>query len=132
MQRETSEGFSCLCETVLLSIDIFLHLVSLFIEQVSVLFITLICFGGLEAEIICVQTPLTMLYHGSVLGLIHMDEFCQNFVRLTLFVLICISLIISLLPVAGNVNSSAIDGLLVSFTTSSIVALKLEHGAEFP
>ena len=131
MQRETSEGFSCLCETVLLSIDIFPHLVSLFIEQVSVLFITLICFGSLEAEIICVQTPLTMLYHGSVLGLIHMDEFGQNFVRLTLFVLICISLI-SLLPVAGNVNSSAIDGLLVSFITSSIVALKLEHGAEFP
>ena len=131
MQRETSEGFSCLCKTVLLSIDIFPHLVSLFIEQVSVLFITLICFGGLEAEIICVQTPLTMLYHGGVLGLIHMDEFCQNFVRLTLFVLICISLI-SLLPVAGNVNSSAIDGLLVSFITSSIVALKLEHGAEFP
>ena len=131
MQRETSEGFSCLCKTVLLSIDIFPHLVSLFIEQVSVLFITLICFGGLEAEIICVQTPLTMLYHGSVLGLIHMDEFRQNFVRLTLFVLICISLI-SLLPVAGNVNSSAIDGLLVSFITSSIVALKLEHRAEFP
>ena len=131
MQRETSEGFSCLCETVLLSIDIFPHLVSLFIEQVSVLFITLICFSGLEAEIICVQTPLTMLYHGSVLGLIHMDEFCQNFVRLTLFVLICISLI-SLLPVAGDVNSSAIDGLLVSFITSSIVALKLEHGSEFP
>ena len=131
MKRETSEGFSCLCETVLLSIDIFPHLVSLFIEQVSVLFITLICFGGLEAEIICVQTPLTVLYHGSVLGLIHMDEFCQNFVRLTLFVLICISLI-SLLPVAGDVNSSAIDGLLVSFITSSIVALKLEHGAEFP
>ena len=131
MQRETSEGFSCLCETVLLSIDIFPHLVSLFIEQVSVLFITLICFGSLEAEIICVQTPLTMLYHGSVLGLIHMDEFGQNFVRLTLFVLICISLI-SLLPVAGNVNSSAIDGLLVSFITSSIVALKLEHGSEFP
>ena len=131
MKRETSEGFSCLCETVLLSIDIFPHLVSLFIEQVSVLFITLICFGGLEAEIICVQTPLTMLYHGSVLGLIHMDEFCQNFVRLTLFVLICISLI-SLLSVAGNVNSSAIDGLLVSFITSSIVTLKLEHGAEFP
>ena len=130
MKRETSEGFSCLCETVLLSIDIFPHLVSLFIKQVSVLFITLICFGGLEAEIICVQTPLTMLYHGSVLGLIHMDEFCQNFVRLTLFVLICISLI-SLLPVAGDVNSSAIDGLLVSFITSSIVALKLEHGAEF-
>ena len=131
MKRETSEGFSCLCETVLLSIDIFPHLVSLFIEQVSVLFITLICFGGLEAEIICVQTPLTMLYHGSVLGLIHMDEFCQNFVRLTLFVLICISLI-SLLSVAGNVNSPAIDGLLVSFITSSIVTLKLEHGAEFP
>ena len=131
MKRETSEGFSCLCETVLLSIDIFPHLVSLFIKQVSVLFITLICFSGLEAEIICVQTPLTMLYHGSVLGLIHMDEFCQNFVRLTLFVLICISLI-SLLPVAGDVNSSAIDGLLVSFITSSIVALKLEHGAEFP
>ena len=130
MKRETSEGFSCLCETVLLSIDIFPHLVSLFIKQVSVLFITLICFSGLEAEIICVQTPLTMLYHGSVLGLIHMDEFCQNFVRLTLFVLICISLI-SLLPVAGDVNSSAIDGLLVSFITSSIVALKLEHGAEF-